>query len=115
MNLDRSFFVATDHNSVGSHEVVDGRTFAQELGVRGHAEISFDLEICRDEFPKPLAGTDRYCRFRDEDLVAVHRLGDVLCGLLVVAHVGRTVRLSAACPLREKRPPHPSLLIGYRS
>src|SRR5436190_6723927 len=91
--LDRFFFIATDNDSIRTHEITDRRALTQKFGIGCHAKVGFYFLIFADKLPQPLSGAYRNGRFSDQHFVADHRFGNVFSGLLIVAHVGRAVIL----------------------
>ena len=86
--------IAADHHAVGAAEVVDRRTFAEELGVRGHVELRIRADA-RDDLFDLAAGADRHGRFGDDDGVALQRRGDLFGGGIDIGQVGMAVAAAA--------------------
>ncbi len=91
--------VGPDHDAVRLEEVVDGRPFLQELGVRDDRERV--LRERRHHVPDPGRRPHRHRGLVDEDLVAVHRAGDAPRDVEHVGEVRRAV-LVLRCPHRDE-------------
>ena len=78
-----------DDDAIGLHEVLDRRALLQELRVADDAERMRGL--LADDLAHLLAGADRHGALVDDDLVAVHRLGDVAGDAEHVREIGRPV------------------------
>ena len=81
--------LGANHHAVRLEEVVNRRTLLQELGVAHHAERMGRLPA--DDLADTLGRTDRHGALVDDDLVPVHRLGDLARHAQNVLQVGRAV------------------------
>ena len=82
------------HNTVGTHEVLDGITLLKELRVRGHIELDINAALGQFVFNSLaylLGGTYRYSRLRDDNHIILQVLTDGLSHLKNVLQVGRAV------------------------
>ena len=82
-----------DHDAVRMHQVLHGKSLAQELGIADHVEFHARFAVAFDGLGHLVARLDRHRAFIDDDLVAGHRGGDVPRDPLQEAHVHRPVRL----------------------
>ena len=89
MSLGRPRVLGADHHAIGLHEVVDRRALLEELGIAHHAEGVRRLQP--DDLADLLARADRHGALVDDDLVAVHRAGDLTGDVEHVRQVGRSV------------------------
>ena len=96
-----------DDDAVGAEGVFDGRSLAQEFGVRDHVEGHGPALVTLDDVADELAGAHRDRRFVDDDGVALHRLPDLAGDLLDGAEIGLTILLGGRAHRDEDddRPP----------
>ena len=91
----RGVVVGADHHSVGPQEVVDRGALAQELRVRRHAESHrppLFLELLLDDVTHAIGGAHGHRALGNDDLVAIHRMGDFLSHLFYGTEIGGAVR-----------------------
>jgi hypothetical protein len=90
---DGALVVGAHDDAVGAHEVLDRRTFLQELGVGHHGEVHFDA--ARRQFfgdrRAPVGRAHRHRALVDDHLVVGHVAADAAGGRQHVLQVGRAV------------------------
>ncbi len=84
------FGLGADDDAIGTHEVADRRTFAQEFGVRHDIEIRIGPGLA-DDLRDLAAGADRHGRFGDDDGIAVERTCDLLGRAKDIREIGMAV------------------------
>lgn len=82
--------IEADDNAVGTLEILDGGTFAQEFRIGDDGDICLRIGFAHDALHF-VAGADRYGRFGDDDREAFHVLGDLAGGGMDVGKVGMAV------------------------
>ena len=88
--------VSIRYSTVRAHEVVDGRTFAQELGIRRDVEFQFGTRGADDAFDLA-AGADRNRRLGDDDGVAREMGGDIHSRAVHIGEIGVTIPAARGC------------------
>ena len=87
--LGRARVLGADHDAVRLHEIVDGRALLEEL------RVAHDAERVRGLAPNDVPHFDRgahgHGALVDDDLVAVHRAGNLARHAQDVLKIGRTV------------------------
>jgi hypothetical protein len=110
MTSTRAFGLHADDNAVGAHEIVDGRTFAQEFRVRGHVELGLGVGL-GDGLLDLAVGADRNCGFGDDHGIARQRARDLFGG---GHHIGQ-VRMPIAATCRRAHGDEDRIRIRHRT
>jgi hypothetical protein len=91
----RRVVVRADHDPVRPQKVLDRRSFAQELGIRGNAEshvFTRAVDFCLDQIANAVRSPDGDRALGDDHLVPVHVLANLACDLLHGREIGPPVR-----------------------
>ena len=88
-----------NHDAVGLQKIFDRRALLEKLWIADDAEGM--RGFAPDHFPDSRCSADRHGALVDDDLVAVHRLGDLARDTEHVRQVGRTV-LMLRCANRNE-------------
>ena len=88
---DSLFALGADYDPVGTHEVLYGRSFPQELRIRSHIKRTGFCLVFLDDSLNHLPRAYRYCTLCHHHLIAVHGLTDGFGHLFHIFEVSASV------------------------
>ena len=83
--------VATQHDPIGVHKIIERRAFAREFGATDHIKGHWLRLAMRDNISHPITGPHRHRALVDDDQIVIHILRHRLGGHAHILEIGFTV------------------------